>query len=161
MRIAFLIAVLALVPEASAQRSVREYTAAQRASLQEYLSAHPDDGFIPETWFDEETLRYARDEWGFGRAFKPYYQRADFSEDGRMDFAVVLLNGRTNTLRIVVFDQVAGDTYRVAHIEDLGEFHDAAFISRTGRRLVYGVMETDECGTFVPAGRGYLVEACP
>ena len=45
---------------ATAQRSVTEYTPAQRAALQEFISKNPGYQFIPETWVEEDTLRAAR-----------------------------------------------------------------------------------------------------
>jgi len=146
--------------EVHAQMSVTELTTAQRNSLQEFLSANSQLRFIPETWFDEENLRYARYRWGLGRDFRPYYQSVDFNGDGKMDFALILLNSRMRQLSIVVFNQIPGNTYRVAHIENVGEFHSSLFITHNRGRLMYGVLETSICGIFIPAGRGYIVEPC-
>lgn len=146
------------------QRSVTEYTPAQRAALQAFLARNPTYQFIPETLFDAETLSSARNEWGFGRNFRPYYQTGDFNRDGRQDFAVVLLTGRNaadsnRRMHVVIFNGARGNTYRVAHIEH-EEFSTALFISTNRRGLYVGVMETDSTGCFRTAGRGYIVEPC-
>lgn len=150
--------------QTAAQKSVREYTPAQRAALQVFITENPDYQFIPETWFDEDTLKAARKEWGFGKNFRPYYQAADFNRDRLQDFAVVLLTGKNYQdpkwgLHVVIFNGVKGGSYRVAHIEH-EEFSAALFIDVQHRRLFVGVMETDSAGCFEPAGRGYIVEPC-
>lgn len=147
-----------------AQRSVTEYTPAQRAALQEFISKNPDYQFIPDTWFEEDTLKAARNEWGFGKNFKPYYQVGDFNRDGLRDFAVILLTGKhaddpKSGMHVVVFNGVRVNKYRVAHVE-YEDFNTATFISVGGKRLYVGIMETDSAGCFVPAGRGYIVEPC-
>ena len=165
MRLAFVaIALLVSARPAVAQRSVTEYTPAQRVALQEFISKNPGYQFIPETWVEEDTLRAARIEWGFGRRFKPYYQVGDFNRDRLPDFAVVLLTGRSaddpnGGLHVVIFNGVKGGRYRVAHVEH-EEFNTATFINVGGGRLYVGVFETDSAGCFVPAGRGYIVEPC-
>lgn len=143
-----------------AQLSVSELTESQRNSLQIFLSQNSQYQFIPETWFDEDNLRYARFRWGFGRNFRPYYQRGDFNGDQKMDFAMLLLNTSRRSLHVVVFNQIPGLTYRVVHNEDVGEFHSSLFISQGGGRLFYGVLETEICGSFFPTRNGYIVEAC-
>jgi hypothetical protein len=163
-RIFFVLLLLVMPIVALAQRSVSEYTPAQRAALQSFISRNPSYQFIPETRFDAETLSAARNQWGFGRNFKPYYQTGDFNRDGRGDFAVILLSGRNvddpnRGLHVVVFNGVQGNTYRVAHIER-EEFSTALFINTRRNRLHVGIMETDSVGCFVPAGRGYIVEPC-
>jgi hypothetical protein len=163
-RIFFVLLLLLMPIVVLAQRSVSEYTPAQRAALQSFISRNPSYQFIPETWFDEETLSAARNEWGFGRNFKPYYQTGDFNRDGKRDFAVILLSGRNaddqnRGTYVVVFNGVRGNTYRVAHIER-EEFSTALFINTSRNRLHVGIMETDSVGCFVPAGRGYIVEPC-
>ena len=52
---------LALPIIAMAQKSVTEYPPAQRAALQAFIDSNPSYQFIPETWFDEDTLRAARE----------------------------------------------------------------------------------------------------
>lgn len=165
MRLAFAVfAVLSLSLPTVAQRSVTEYTPAQRAALQEFISKTPGYQFIPETWVEEDTLRAARIEWGFGRHFKPYYQVGDFNRDRLPDFAVILLTGKTvddpnSGLHVVIFNGVKGGRYRVAHVEH-EDFSTATFINIGSGRLYVGVFETDSAGCFVPAGRGYIVEPC-
>lgn len=163
-RIFFVLLLLALPIAALAQRSASEYTPAQRAAVQSFLSRNPSYQFIPETWFDAETLSAARNQWGFGRNFKPYYQTGDFNGDGRQDFAVILLWGRSaddpnRGMHVVVFNGARGNTYRVAHIER-EEFSTALFINARRNRLQMGIMETDSVECFVPAGRGYIIEPC-
>lgn len=164
MKYIFALILFATPVVAMAQRSVSEYTPAQRAALQSFISRNPSYEFIPETRFDERTLSAARNEWGFGRNFKPYYQTGDFNRDGRQDFAVVLVTGRNSNSRnsgmhVVVFNGVRGNRYRVAHIER-EDFSTALFINTNRNRLRVGVMETDSTGCFVPAGRGYIIEPC-
>lgn len=146
------------------QLSVTEYTPAQRAALQECILKNPNYKFIPDTWFDEDTLKSARNDWGFGKNFKPYYQIGDFNRDGLRDFAVILLTGKNTEdpksgMHVIVFNGVRGNRYRVAHMEN-EDFNTEAFIRFNGKRLYVGVMETDSVGCFVPAGRGYIVEPC-
>lgn len=160
--LAFLLVVLA--PPVLAQKSVTEYTPAQRAALQAFIAKNPKYRFIPETWFEAETLTAARAEWGFGRNFKPYYQNGDFNRDGLRDFAVILLSGKNaddpdNGMHVVVFNGAKGGLYRVAHVEH-EDFSTALFISVSRHTLYVGIMETDSAGCFVPAGRGYIVEPC-
>ena len=164
MKHLFALLLLAIPTAAMAQRSVSEYTPAQRAAIQSFIAKNPTYQFIPETWFEEETLLAARNEWGFGKNFKPYYQAGDFNHDRIRDFAVVLLTGKNTNdpnsgMHVVVFNGVRGNTYRVAHIER-EEFNTALFINIGGKQLYVGVMETDSTGCFVPAGRGYIVEPC-
>jgi hypothetical protein len=164
MKYIFTLLILMISIPAKAQESVAEYTSAERSALQEFIEKNRSYRFIPETWFDEETLRAARIEWGFGKNFKPYYQTGDFNRDGLRDFAVVLLTGKSvndpkNRLHVVVFNGVKGGGYRVAHIEH-EEFSTEMFIKADKNRLHVGVMETDSTGCFVRAGRGYIVEPC-
>lgn len=166
MKRIFLLLLLSFTATAApgAQRSVTEYTPAQRAALQEFISKNTGYQFIPDTWFEEDTLKAARNEWGFGENFKPYYQVGDFNRDGLRDFAVILLTGKNaedpkSGMHVVVFNGVRGDKYRVAHVEH-EDFNTATFISIGGKRLYVGVMETDSAGCFIPAGRGYIVEPC-
>jgi hypothetical protein len=161
MRRRILTVLILLLPTvAVAQKSVTEYTGAQRAALQGFIEKNPSYQFIPETWFDEETLKYARDEGGFGKNFKPYYQTGDFNRDGMRDFAVILLTGKnvddpSSGMHVAVFNQVRGNKYEKAHIEH-EDFSTALFINTSKNKLHVGVMETDSLGCFVPAGRGYM-----
>lgn len=161
----FTLVLLATPMVAMAQRSVSEYTPAHRAAFRSFISRNPSYEFIPETRFDTRTLSAARNEWGFGRNFKPYYQTGDFNRDGRRDFALVLLvagrnsNSRNNGMRVVIFNGVRGNRYRVAHIERV-DYSTALFINTNRNGLHVGVMETDSTGCFAPAGRGYTVEPC-
>ena len=159
---ALLLAALPLI--VVAQKSVTEYTPAQRTALQAFIAKNPKYRFIPETWFEEGTLKAARVEWGFGRNFKPYYQVGDFNRDGIRDFAVILLTGEKisdpdSGMHVIVFNGAKGGSYRVAHIEH-EDFSPALFIRVDRNALHVGVMETDSAGCFVPAGRGYIVEPC-
>src|SRR6266404_7003229 len=86
--------IFAIQIAAVAQRSVTEYTPAQRAALERFLSRNPGYQFIPETWFDEAVLKSAKNDWGIGKNFKPYFQEGDFNRDGLRDFAVILLTGK-------------------------------------------------------------------
>ncbi len=156
--------VLAGMFKANAQKSVTEYTSAQRAALQSVISKKPLYKFIPETWFEEGSLMGARNDWGFGKNFKPYYQTGDFNRDGKLDFAVVLLKGKNVEdedwgMDVIVFNQVSGKTYKVAHVEH-EDFSERLFIKADKNVLYVGVMETDSLGCFVPAGDGYIVEPC-
>ncbi len=164
MKYIFTLLLFATPIASMAQRSVTEYTPAQRAALQAFIDKNPSYQFIPETWFEEDTLKAARIEWGFGRNFKPYYQTGDFNRDGIRDFAVILLTGKNvndpnSGMHVVVFNGAKGGKYRVAHIEH-EEFSTAVFISTNRNKLYVGVMETDSAECFVPAGRGYIVEPC-
>lgn len=159
-----LLLIFSATPSLRAQRSVTEYTPGQRAALQEFITKNPGYQFIPDTWFEEATLKAARNEWGFGKNFKPYYQVGDFNRDGLRDFAVILITGKhaddpKSGMHVVVFNGASGNKYRVAHIEH-EDFNTATFISIGGKRLYVGIMETDSAGCFVPAGRGYIVEPC-
>jgi hypothetical protein len=143
---------------------VTEYTPAQRSALQEFIDAHSDYQFITETWFDADTLSAARNEWGFGRHFKPYYQAGDFNRDRIPDFAVILLTGKNVDdpkwgMHVIIFNGLRGNKYRVAHIEH-EPYSTALFINKSGTHLYDGIMETDSAGCFVPAGRGYIIEPC-
>ncbi|MGH9901199.1 MAG: hypothetical protein ACRD68_05090 [Pyrinomonadaceae bacterium] len=155
---------LVFPPTATAQKSMSEYTSAQRAALQSFIAKNPAYRFIPEAWFEEETLKAARSEWGFGKNFKPYYQTGDFNRDGIRDFAVILLTGKNvndpdRRMHVVVFNGAKGGKYRVARIQH-EEFSTAVFISTNRNKLYVGVMETDSAGCFVPDGRGYKVIPC-
>jgi ethanolamine utilization microcompartment shell protein EutL len=146
------------------QKSVTEYTPAQRAALQAFIAKNSAYQFIPETWFEEAALKAARSESVFGKSFKPYYQTGDFNRDGKRDFAVILLTGKNvsdpeSRMNVVVFNGSKGGSYRVAHIEH-EDFSTALFIHVDRNTLYVGVMETDSTGCFVPAGRGYIVEPC-
>ena len=146
------------------QKSLTEYTPAQRAALQAFIAKNSAYQFIPETWFDEGTLKAARGESVFGKWFRPYYQTGDFNRDGKRDFAVILLTGRNvrdpkSGMHVVVFNGSKGGSYRVAHIER-EDFSTALFIGVDRNTLYVGVMETDSTGCFVPAGRGYIVKPC-
>lgn len=149
---------------ATPQKSVTEYTPAQRAALQAFIAKNSTYQFMPETWFEEATLKSARTESVFGKSFKPYYQTGDFNRDGKRDFAVILLTGKNvsdpkSGMHVVVFNGSKGGSYRVAHIEH-EDFSTALFIGVNRNTLYVGVMETDSTGCFVPAGRGYIVEPC-
>jgi hypothetical protein len=165
MKILTLISLLCLcAPPGHAQRSVTEYTSAQRAALQKFIEAHPEYQFIPETWFEADTLAAARNEWGFGKRFRPYYQTGDFNGDRLPDFAVILLTGKDASdpksgMHVVIFNGIRSGGYRVAHVER-EDFSPALFIQTAGKRLWVGIMETDSSGCFIPAGRGYIIEPC-
>lgn len=161
----WVMALLLIVPcKAAAQKSVTEYTPAQRSALQAFISKNNTYSFIPETWFEEGSLSGARNDWGFGKNFKPYYQTGDFNRDGKLDFAVVLARGKNIEdenwgMGVIVFNQIAGKTYRVAHVEQ-EDFSERQFIKADKNVLHVGVLETDSLGCFVPAGNGYIVEPC-
>lgn len=164
LTLTLLACILMAVEPAAAQKSVREYTSSQRAALQEFIEKNPEYQFIPESWFDEETLKAARNEWGFGKNFRPYYRAGDFNRDGLPDFAVILLTGKNADdpkwgMHAVVFNGTKKSAYRVAHIEH-DEFSTALFLDVQHRTLLVGIMETDSAGCFIPAGRGYIVEPC-
>lgn len=77
----------------------------QRVALQNFISTHNQYHFIPETWFDEATLKAIRYEWEFGKKYNPYFQSNDFNKDGIKDFAVILLNrNNQNYAAVVVFN---------------------------------------------------------
>jgi hypothetical protein len=146
------------------QKSVTEYTPTQRAALQAFIDKQPSYQFIPETWFDEDTLKHARSDWGFGKDFKPYFQIGDFNRDGLRDFAAILVTGEDasdpkSRMHVVIFNGMKGGKYRVAHVEH-EEFSNAQFIATNRNKLYVGIMETDSTGCFVSAGRGYIVEPC-
>jgi len=147
----------------SAQHSVTEYSSAQRAAMQSVMDKDSSLAFIPETWFNANSLRYARTdpEMAFGKAFKPYYQVGDFNHDGRKDFAVLLLRGNAPDLGMtaLVFNGTKNGGFRLAHRED-EPFSELRFLKVTEGKLWIGVMESDEAGCFVPAGTGYIVEPC-
>ena len=156
--------VLSLSTAPVSQRSVTEYTPAQRAALQAFIEKNSAYRFIPETWFEEASLKAARSESVFGKSFKPYYQTGDFNRDGKRDFAVILLTGKnvsdpTSGMHVVVFNGSKGGSFRVAHIEH-EDYSTALFIGVDRNTLYVCVMETDSTGCFVPAGRGYIVEPC-
>ena len=162
--IIFFVLIFSLSIAAMPQKSVTEYTRAQRAALQAFIARNSNYQFMPETWFEEATLKAARTESVFGKSFKPYYQTGDFNRDGKRDFAVILLSGKSvsdpkSRMHVVVFNGLKGGSYRLAHIEH-EDFSTALFIGVNRNTLFVGVMETDSTGCFVPAGRGYIVEPC-
>lgn len=102
---------LGLPLSASAQHSISEYTTAQQAALRAFLAETPWLRFVPETEFNQRELRRQRTS---DRNFKPYFAADDFTGDGRRDFAVLLRNVRQGGVDLIVFNQVQGNTYRVA-----------------------------------------------
>jgi hypothetical protein len=142
------------------QRSTTEFTNMQRVTLQKFISTHNQYHFIPETWFDEATLKAIRYEWGFGKKYKPYFQSNDFNKDGIKDFAVILLNSnKQNFAVVVVFNGLKNGTYKFAHLEK-EEFQSELGLSFQGKQLNVLVFETCNMGCFIPAGKGYIVEPC-
>lgn len=144
--------------------SLSSYTVGQRSALQSFLAANPKCRFLPEGSFNAETLEAARKQWGFGNDFTPYYQVGDFNKDGKLDFAVVLLSGKSTSdpesgMHIVIFNGVAEDKYEAVHVEREA-FNEALFIRSMDTGLYTGIMETGAAGCFVPAGTGYIVEPC-
>ncbi|MFL5381462.1 MAG: hypothetical protein ACJ8GN_02935 [Longimicrobiaceae bacterium] len=93
-----------------------EYTTAQQAVLRTFLAETPSLRFVPETEFDQRELRRIRAD---DRNFKPYYAAGDFTGDGKRDFAVLLRNVREGGVDLVIFNQIPGNTYRVAHTSDM------------------------------------------
>ena len=110
--LAALLSALLVPVSASAQRSMDDYTSAQRVVVERYLADNPSLYFIPESQFDQRTLREKRQ---YFPDFIPYYVWEDFTGDGRKDLAVLLgdRQDRSRT-RMAVFNQVDGLTYSLA-----------------------------------------------
>ena len=132
----------------------------QRATLQNFISTHSQYQFIPETWFDESTLKAIRYEWGFGKNYKPYFQSNDFNKDGIKDFAVILLNSDDNSkAAVVVFNGLRNGSFRFVHLEK-EPFESELGLSFQNKSLNVLVFESDNMGCFISSGKGYIVEPC-
>ena len=156
------------------QASIRDLSPSHAAALETYLSKNKQNSFRSENDVDREYVKYMRE--NFGRNFKPNYVAGDFNGDRVVDFAVLLQRTGKPTgeapgenaskdhfpdypLTLVVFNGVKGGRFRVAFSENL-DGPKAAFINVTTtrkKRLYYGVFETDNTFSLVPAGRGYTV----
>ena len=146
------------------QKSTTEFTNTQRTALQNFVSSHSQYYFIPETEFDKSTLKAIRNEWGFGKNYKPYFNSNDFNKDGIRDFAVVLANssdtaGDNTNAAVVVFNGLKNGSYKFAHIEKI-ELQSELGLSFQDRKLNVLVFETDNINCFITSGKGYKVEPC-
>jgi hypothetical protein len=164
MKYILVLPLLLLSTHTLGQKSMNDLTARQRAALQRFLAQHPEYRFMPESAFAPDTLRAAREEWDFGKAFRPYYRAGDFNADGLPDFAVILSSDAKagdpgSTMHAVIFNGIKGSGYRVAHIESL-ESSPALFLGESAGGLYAGVMETDAALCFTPSGNGYVGTAC-
>lgn len=142
------------------QKSVMDLSPVHRAAVQKYIDRNKSNSFLPETWFERDTLKAARSQWGFGAKFRPYYQVGDFNRDKRQDFAVILLVGKSagspkGGMNIVIFNGGKGG-YEVAHIDR--EPASTALYLRFNNQLHAGIMETDSVWRFVRAGKGYITD---
>jgi hypothetical protein len=149
---------LGLPFSASAQRSMSEYTAAQQAVLSAFLTETPSLRFISESEFDQRELRRHR---AMDRTFKPYYAVGDFTGDGKRDFAVLLRNVNEGGVDLVVFNQVQGNTYRVARTDLMnGPIGETYIISngnaQRGYMLCWGSGETGICFPWENGDYGFL-----
>jgi hypothetical protein len=142
------------------QKSTTEFTNTQRAALQNFISSYSQYQFIPETWFDKGTLKAIRNEWGFGKNYKPYFQNNDFNKDGIKDFAVILLNSNDKTnAAVVVFNGLKNGNFKFVHIEK-EPFESELGLSFQDKKLNVLVFETGNMGCFISSGKGYIVEPC-
>lgn len=159
----YILVVLVLLSSFSveAQQSIQDYPPAQKQALEAFLASHPDYQFKSEVAFDAKTLKAAREEWGFGKSFKPYYQSGDFNRDGIQDFAAVLdmKKGGKKEAYVLIFNGTKDHQYRVAY-NAKEDSAPALFISSSKKGLFVSVMETDSAGCFVSKGEGYQVKPC-
>ena len=141
---------------------IKSNEATKEIALRNYLSTNNPYILIPETWFNSEILKAARNEWGFGKNFNPYYQIGDFNNDRVLDFATLLINGKgfedkNSIMRLVIFNGINDSSYQVAHIENFEQSYisNEFYITQKEGNLSYGVMETDVMGEFKPTDSGY------
>ncbi len=156
------------------QATIRDLRPTHAAALETYLSKNKQNSFRSENIVDRDYVKYMRET--YGKNFRPNYVAADLNGDRVVDFAVLLQRTGKPTgeapdenassdhfpdypLTLVVFNGVKGGRFRVAFSENL-DGPKAAFINVTTarrKRLYYGVFETDNTFSLVPAGRGYTV----
>lgn len=141
------------------QKSSLEYPEKQRIALAKFINVHQEYEFIPENWFDNELLTFIRNDWGFGKNYKPYYQNNDFNNDSILDFAVILKNTKQNELVIVIFNGEKNGDYVMAHIQT-EEFKTNIGLTFQNKLLNVVEFETDNVGCFISAGEYYIVEPC-
>jgi ankyrin repeat protein len=147
----------------------------QAGALKEYLKRHPDWRQLQEQDCDPEVLKFARE--SFGAEFSPYYHEEDFNNDGRNDFAVILVNKAPPVenkeladshkwqyqLRVVVFNGLPGGGYDAVFAED-DQGPLACFLNKWEKpdsKLYFGVLETCQGFVIVPTERGYRFEKIP
>ncbi len=144
--------------------SYATFTDTQKLAIETFLNLRSNINsrykFIPETFFDKSVLMLAREKWGFGKDFHPYYQQGDFNNDGYGDFAIALFETENDTNSknvILVFNGTKNKTYEINYEEYLN-LNNELFIYNNANNLYYGIMETDIGGVFIPTSHGYVVE---
>jgi hypothetical protein len=160
---------------AVAQKSVSDLPPAHASVLQEFLTSNPGLDFLSERNINYDYVKYMREH--MGARFTPFYQRGDFNQDGRQDFAMILLKDAPPKrdpdlaeshqyqyqVTVVIFNGSRGGKYKVAFVRNVTAplvcFINTMREKRT--RLYFGVFETDEAFTMTPAGKGYIVEYEP
>jgi hypothetical protein len=167
-------ALFAAIAPVLGQASIQDLGRSHAAALGDYLAKNSKNSFRAETIVDAAYLKYMRE--SLGKTFRPNYVAADLNGDRIGDFAVLLNRQGSTTnqpsgenaskehfpdypLTLVVFNGMRGGKFRVAFSRDF-DGPRAAFIHLTpGRRLYYGVFETDsDIFTLVAAGKGYVVK---
>lgn len=155
-----------------AQKSVSDLQAAQSNALQEYLKNNPELKFLSEKSYDQEYLKWMRED--FGQSFTPFYRQGDFNNDRVPDFAVILEKNippkretglaETHQLQytvvVVIFNGAKDGTYKSVFSKTV-ETPLVCFINISGDKkkwLYFGVYETDDGFMMTPTGNGYKAE---
>jgi hypothetical protein len=164
--------VFALVAPLFAQRSIEDLDPNHAETLRRYLATHKNVSFRAESVLSEKYLSSIRET--MGSSFRPNYAVGDFNGDKRKDFALLLnrdgrrvASGATSVehkwdhpLRLVVFNGTAAGFDLVLTQDLIGPF--PALITYTGKRLHYGVFETDSDDFYLkPVGKRYVIRPEP
>jgi hypothetical protein len=110
---------------------------------------------------DKEGLAFLRRE--IGKNIHPYYSIGDFNNDGKKDFAVILIVKGKEEVALAVFNapfKKAAPAYFERGFYKHGRMY-IAYNYMAENRLFLGVVEGDYyCMTLIPKGRKYTYEDC-
>jgi hypothetical protein len=147
-----------------AQFSTSEFSNNQRVALAKFLNTHSQFEFVPEGWFDQEVLKWVREDWGYGKHYKPYYNNNDFNKDGIKDFAVYLKNNKKNfrepgNFAVVIFNGMKNGNFKFSYLGNENYSDETGLIFSKGK-LHIKQFETDNEGCYIAAGETYILEPC-
>jgi hypothetical protein len=129
--------------------------------LQRWLTNRPE--LRPATDEDCKNELGLRDARKNNKNYHPYYVTGDFNSDGRLDFAVVLIDERKsdeNKAALLVFNGPLSANTTAAYFEDKMDLFGVNLFFFTDRpkpyRLLVGPFNSDSGFILEPRGKGYI-----
>jgi hypothetical protein len=163
---AALVAAIAVLLASAPLIAGHSLTPAQSDVLAQWLQTHP--GFRSATDADCDcAASIANEKTGYGRVedavpdYHPYTATGDFNHDGRVDFAVILIdmNKSRKLFALVIFNgPLIRSVLRPAlFVRNLDLKHAGLSVSRSDSELIFGPFESDDVWIVQPRGKSYTL----